>query len=51
MPWPIYPREKSPQNPLDRKLGGLQSQSRPGGDPSNILYKINLTILDEQYKP
>jgi len=25
MPWPLYPQEKSPWYPLDRRLGGPQS--------------------------
>jgi hypothetical protein len=25
--WSLYPRRKSPRYPLDRMLGGLQSQS------------------------
>jgi hypothetical protein len=43
MPWPLYPRGKSPWYPLDRRLGGLQSQSgftEPGsGDTSLMIIK------------
>jgi hypothetical protein len=30
MPPPLYPQDKSPQYPLDRRLGGPQSQSAYG---------------------
>jgi len=32
MPWHLYSPEKSPQYPLDRRLGGPQSQSGHGGE-------------------
>jgi hypothetical protein len=35
MPRPIYPRGKSPQYPLDRRLGGPQSLSGRGGEEKN----------------
>jgi hypothetical protein len=31
MPWILYPQGKSPQSPLNRRLGGLQSQSGCSG--------------------
>jgi hypothetical protein len=31
-PLPLYPQEKSPQYPLDRRLGGPQSRSGRGGE-------------------
>jgi hypothetical protein len=31
-PWPLYPREKSPRYPLDRRLGGPQSRSGRFGE-------------------
>jgi hypothetical protein len=31
-PRPLYPREKSPRYPLDRRLGGLQSRSGRFGE-------------------
>jgi len=34
-PRPLYPQEKSPRYPLDRKLGGLQSRSGRGGEEKN----------------
>jgi len=30
MPWPLYPWGKSPEYPLDRRLGGSQGQSGHG---------------------
>jgi len=30
--WPLYPQGKSPCYPLDRRLGGPQSQSGHGGE-------------------
>jgi hypothetical protein len=36
-PRPLYPQGKSPQYPLDRKLGGLQSRSRCCGVEKNLL--------------
>jgi hypothetical protein len=35
MPQQLYPRGKSPQYPLDRKLSGPQSQSGHGGKEKN----------------
>jgi len=35
MPQPLYPWGKSPQNPLDRWLGGPQSQSECSGEEKN----------------
>jgi hypothetical protein len=34
-PRPLYPQGKSPWYPLDRKLGGPQSRSEPGGEEKN----------------
>jgi hypothetical protein len=36
MPRPLYPQEKNPWYPLDRRLGGPQSRSGRGGE--EILY-------------
>jgi hypothetical protein len=33
--WPLYPQGKSPQSPLDRRLGGHQNQSGHGGEEKN----------------
>jgi len=40
MPWLLYPWGKSPQYPLDRRLGGPQGQSGCGGkeNKKNISY-------------
>jgi hypothetical protein len=35
MPRPLYPQEKSPWYPLDRRLGGPQSRSEHGGEEKN----------------
>jgi hypothetical protein len=35
MPWPLYPQEKSPWYPTDRRLGGPQSQSECSGEEKN----------------
>jgi hypothetical protein len=35
-PWPLYPRRKSPQYPVDRRLGGPQSRSWRGGEEKKI---------------
>jgi hypothetical protein len=35
MPWPLYPRVKSPWYPLDRRLGGPQSCSGCGDEEKN----------------
>jgi len=34
-PQPLYPQEKSPWYPLDRRLGGPQSRSGRGGEKKN----------------
>jgi hypothetical protein len=34
-PRPLYPQRKSPQHPLDRRLGGPQSRSGLGGKEKN----------------
>jgi len=34
-PRPLYPQGKSPWYPLDRRLGGLQSRFRRGGEEKN----------------
>jgi hypothetical protein len=43
-PQPLYPQGKSTRNPLDRWLGGPQSQSRRGGEeekvPPSVLTRI-----------
>jgi hypothetical protein len=36
-PRPLYPQENSPWYPLDRRLGGPQSQSGRGGEEKNSL--------------
>jgi hypothetical protein len=45
MPQPLYPQGKSPQYPLDRRLGGPQSQSGHSGkekkNPSFITMEIS----------
>jgi hypothetical protein len=33
---PLYPREKGPQYPLDRRLGGPQSWSGRGGEKKKV---------------
>jgi hypothetical protein len=33
--WPLYPQEKSSCYPLDRRLGGPQSQSEHDGEEKN----------------
>jgi len=35
MPWPLYSHGKSPWHPLDRRLGGPQTQSRSSGEKKN----------------
>jgi hypothetical protein len=35
MPQLLYPQGKNPRYPLDRKLGGLQSQSGCSGEEKN----------------
>jgi len=35
MPQLLYPQEKNPPYPLDRRLGGPQSQSGDGGKEKN----------------
>jgi hypothetical protein len=35
MPWPLYPQGKGPWYPLDRRLGGPQSQSGCSGEEKN----------------
>jgi hypothetical protein len=35
MPRPLYPQGNSPQYPLDRRLGGPQSQSGGSGEEKN----------------
>jgi hypothetical protein len=37
-PRPLYPRCTSPLYPLNRRLGGLQSQSGCGGEEKNFLH-------------
>jgi hypothetical protein len=37
MPLPLYPRGKSPRYPLDRRLGGPQSEEK-----KNLAYRILL---------
>jgi hypothetical protein len=34
-PRPLYPQEKSPWYPLDRRLGGPQNRSERGGEEKN----------------
>jgi len=36
IPWLLYPWQKSPQYPLDRRMGQLQSQSRHTGEKKKI---------------
>jgi len=36
MPWLLYSQERSPHYPLDRRLGGPQSQSGCSGEEKNI---------------
>jgi hypothetical protein len=33
--WPLYPQGKSTRYPLDRRLGGPQDRSGPGGEEKN----------------
>jgi hypothetical protein len=35
---PLYPLQKSPHNPFDRRLGGHQSWSGCYGEEKNIFY-------------
>jgi len=35
MPRPLYPQGKSPQYPLDKRLGGSQNHSGRGGEEKN----------------
>jgi hypothetical protein len=35
-PWPLYSQGKSPWYPLDRRLGGPQSQSGCSGEEKNF---------------
>jgi hypothetical protein len=37
IPWPHYPQAKSPQYPLDRRLGKLQSQPGYSGKKEKAL--------------
>jgi len=37
MPWLLYLQGKNPWHPLDRRLGGLQSQFGHGGEEKNSL--------------
>jgi hypothetical protein len=58
-PLPLYPRGKSPQYPLDRRLGGPQSQSgrlgelRPLGRParSQSLYRLSYQGSNLSWQP
>jgi len=35
-PWPLNPPGKSTQNPMDRMLGGTQTQSGHGGKEKKV---------------
>jgi len=44
MPHPFYTWEKSPLSPLDRRLGGPQSQSGFGGEEKSILCLLFIRV-------
>jgi len=37
MPWPVYPQGKSPQCPLNGRLGGHYNQPGHFGEEKNLL--------------
>jgi hypothetical protein len=39
-PRPLYPQEKSPWYPLDRRVGGPQSRSGRGGEDSQHIGRL-----------
>jgi hypothetical protein len=45
MPWLLYPQGKSPWYPLDRRLGGPQSQSGHSGEEKNSQPLLGLEPL------
>jgi hypothetical protein len=48
-PRPLYPQEKSPWYPLDRRLGGPQSRSGSGGDGyDDTLVFLALTLKQSE---
>jgi hypothetical protein len=45
MPWLLYSQGKSPWYPLDRRLGGPESQSECGGEEKNSQPLLELKPL------
>jgi hypothetical protein len=49
MPWPLHPQGKNPWYPLDRRLGGPQSQSGGSGEEKNLNpASHNLTLMEKK---
>jgi hypothetical protein len=52
-PLPVYPQEKSPRYPLDRRLGGPQSLSGYGDEEKNsqpLPGSLQNTIIKTKFK-
>jgi len=51
MPWQLYHQEKRPWYPLDRKLGGPQSQSGHSGEEKKSLPLPGIKPQSSSLKP